>query len=162
MWKSCDQIPLAFKIRFPLGILVSLPNPQAGRPDLGFRTFITVGGLWYCSLLFCIIVKSHTCWVCNLFSLWLHLSYHLLAATPLSLDVFFSFSFFLFFFFFVVDSIVLLSVVIQQLAVVLVHSQEINACPTLPSWTSSVQISQHHLLNRLPFSIVHSCFLCCR
>ena len=42
-----------------LGILVSLTNPQAGRPDVGFRTFITVGErLWYyCSLLFCIIVS---------------------------------------------------------------------------------------------------------
>ena len=45
LWKSCDQIPLAFKARFPWGFLVPFSDPQAGKPDVGLRTFTTVGGL---------------------------------------------------------------------------------------------------------------------
>ena len=30
-----------------LGILLPLPDPQVGKPDMGLRTFTPVGGLWY-------------------------------------------------------------------------------------------------------------------
>ena len=51
LWKSCNQIPVAFKDRFP-GVFQSLCRPQARKPDVGFWTFTTVGELlwYYCSL----------------------------------------------------------------------------------------------------------------
>ena len=43
-WKSYNQI----KARFPGDFPVPLSDPQAGKPDMGFRTFTTVGELlWY-------------------------------------------------------------------------------------------------------------------
>ena len=42
LWKSCDQIPLAFKVRFPGEFPVPLSDPQAGKPGVRFRTFKTV------------------------------------------------------------------------------------------------------------------------
>ena len=50
LWKSYNQILLAFKSRFP-GLPVPLLDPKAGKPDMGFRTFTKVREfLWhYCS-----------------------------------------------------------------------------------------------------------------
>ena len=50
LWKSCNQIPVAFKVRFPR-IPSSFVRSPAGKPDMGFRTFTTVGEflLYYCS-----------------------------------------------------------------------------------------------------------------
>ena len=46
--KFFNQIPLAFKVRFPRGFPVPWLDPQAGEPYLGPRTFITVWELlWY-------------------------------------------------------------------------------------------------------------------
>ena len=48
LWKSYNPILLDFKVRFP-GV------PQAGKPDMGFRTFTTVGErLWY----YCFLVRG--------------------------------------------------------------------------------------------------------
>ena len=51
LWKSCNQILLAFKVRFP-GDLPSLCCPQAEKPDVGLRMFTAVRELlwYYCSL----------------------------------------------------------------------------------------------------------------
>ena len=50
LWKSYHQIPLAFRARLP-GLPAPLSDPEAGKPDMGFRTFTTVRELlWhYCS-----------------------------------------------------------------------------------------------------------------
>ena len=50
LWKSYNQILLAFRVRFP-GLPVPLSDPMAGKPDMGFRTFTTLRELlWhYCS-----------------------------------------------------------------------------------------------------------------
>ena len=43
LWKSCNQTSLAFKVRFP-----GDSQSEAGKTDVGFRTFTTVGELlWY-------------------------------------------------------------------------------------------------------------------
>ena len=82
--KSCNQIPLAFKVWF-LEFLLPLTDPQFGKPDMRLRTFIPVSGLlWYnCSP----VCESPTQWLWDLILLWLHPSYHLIAASLLSLDV---------------------------------------------------------------------------
>ena len=63
--------------------LLLLPNPQIGTPDVGLRTFTPVGVLlWYnCSP----VCESPTQQLRDLIFLWLRLSYHLIAASPLSL-----------------------------------------------------------------------------
>ena len=50
LWKSCNQIPVAFEVRFPR-IPSSFVRSPGGKPDMGFRTFTIVGKfLWhYCS-----------------------------------------------------------------------------------------------------------------
>ena len=62
-----------------------LSDPQAGKPDMGFRMFTTVGELlwYYCSP----VCGSPSWWVWDLILLWLHPSCHLVAASSLSLDV---------------------------------------------------------------------------
>ena len=64
LWKSNNQIPLAFKVRFPGDFQSLLSDPQAGMPDVGFRTFTTVGKLlwYYCSP----VCGSPTWWVWDL------------------------------------------------------------------------------------------------
>ena len=66
---------------FPL----PLPDPHVGKPDVGLRTFTPVGGLlWYkCSP----VCESPTQQLWDLILLLLHPSYHLIAASPLFLDV---------------------------------------------------------------------------
>ena len=51
LWKSCNQISMAFKVRFPGDSRCFLSDPQAGKPDMVFQTFPTVGELlcYYCS-----------------------------------------------------------------------------------------------------------------
>ena len=96
LWKSYNQIPLAFKARFP-------GDPQAGKPDMGFRTYTTMGELlWY---YFSPICGSPTDGVWDMILSWLGPSYHLAAASSLSLDVQYLF---------LVGSSTLLSVVVQQ------------------------------------------------
>ena len=96
LWKSYNQIPLAFKARFP-------GDPQAGKPDMGFRTYTTMGELlWY---YFSPICGSPTDGLWDLILSWLCPSYHLAAASSLSLDVQYLF---------LVGSSTLLSVVVQQ------------------------------------------------
>ena len=65
--------------------LLPLPDPQVGKPAMGLRTFTPVGGLlWYnCSP----ICESPTQWLGDLILLWLHPFYHLIEASPLSLDM---------------------------------------------------------------------------
>ena len=96
LWKSYNQIPLAFKARFP-------GDPQAGKPDMGFRTYTAMGELlWY---YFSPICGSPTDGVWDMILSWLGPSYHLAAASSLSLDVQYLF---------LVGSSTLLSVVVQQ------------------------------------------------
>ena len=81
LWNSHNQMPLAFKVRFP----VPLANPQARKPDTGFRTFTTVRKLlWYCCPSVC---GSPTWQPWDLILLWLCSSYHLIAASSFSLDM---------------------------------------------------------------------------
>ena len=56
--------PTGLQIQIPLGFLVPLPDPQAGKPDVGLRTFTTVRELlWYnCSP----VCGSPTRWVWDL------------------------------------------------------------------------------------------------
>ena len=89
----------------------------------------TVGKLlwYYCSP----ICGSPTQLVWHLILLWLCPSYHLGAASSLSLDVGYLF---------LVGSSILLSMRVQQLVVILVLLQEMSAHPsTLPSWLKLCQ-----------------------
>lgn len=43
LWKSCNHIPLCFKVRFPVPLL----GPQAGKPHMRFWVFTTVGELFW-------------------------------------------------------------------------------------------------------------------
>ena len=119
--KSCwpqDQIPW----RFP----VPLSDAQAGKPDVGFRTF-TAGQelLWYYCSLAC---ESHLASMEFDFVMIVPLL-PFTRAFSLSLDVGYLF---------LVGSSILLSMVVQQLVAILVLSQEMNTHPsTLPSWTRS-------------------------
>ena len=80
LWKACDQIPLALKARFP-GDSQSL----CWIPRLGFRTFVIVGELLWCY--YSPVCGSPTWQVWDLILLWLHLSYCLIEASSLSLDM---------------------------------------------------------------------------
>ena len=83
--KSCNQIPLAFKVWFSRNSSYCCWTLQVGKPDVEFRTLTPVGGLlWYkCSP----VCESPTQQSWDLILLWLHPSYHLIVASPLSLDV---------------------------------------------------------------------------
>ena len=98
----------------------------------GFWTFTIVGELlwYYCSP----VCGSPIWWVCDLILLWLRPSYHLAAASSLSLDMGYLF---------LVGSSVFLLMVAQQLVVILLLlEEEISACPsTLPSWTGRLILS---------------------
>ena len=67
-----------------LGFPVPLSDPQAGKPDVRFRTFTMVRELlwYYCSP----ICGSPTRWVWDLILSWLCPSYHIAVASSLSLD----------------------------------------------------------------------------
>ena len=105
-----------------------IPSPlarsQASKHDMGLRMFITMGELiWY----YCTPVCGLPTWqIQDLFLLWLHPSYHLIEASSLSLDVGYLF---------LVASSVLFSMVVWQLVVTSVLSQEMKTS-TLPSWTN--------------------------
>ena len=118
--KSCQPSKSA-----SLGIPPPVAGPPGWEPDMRFRTFTPVGGLlWYkCSP----ICESPTQQLWDLILLWLCPSYHLIVASPLSLDVGYLF---------LVSSSVFLLMIVQQLVVVLVFSQEgVRARPsTPPSW----------------------------
>ena len=80
------------------GLFFPLPDPQAGKPDMGCRTFTPVGELlWYNYFLFCV---SSTWWVGDLILSWLCPCSHLIVTSPLSLDVKCFFGRFQHFFFF--------------------------------------------------------------
>ena len=74
------QIPLAFKARFPWGSPVPFSDPQAGKPDVGLRTFTTVGGLlrYNCSSVCGAPIER----VRGLILSWLHSSYCLIVGSP--------------------------------------------------------------------------------
>ena len=102
--------------------LLPLPNPQVGKPYVGLRTFTPVGGLlWYnCSL----VCGSPAPRLWDLILLCMHPSYHLILA-------------FLFFFgcevSFLGSSTVFLSMIVQQLVVIPVLSQEgMSTSPSAP------------------------------
>ena len=111
--KPCNQIPLAFKVRFPGDSPVRFLSPQAGKPDVGFWTFTTVGELlWY---YYSPVCGSPTLQIWDLILSWLCPSYHLTEASSLSLNVKYLF---------LVGSSILLSMVVQQLIVILMLSKE--------------------------------------
>ena len=119
LWKSCNQIPLAFKVRFPGDSQSLLLNPQARKPDVELTTFTTVGKhLWYyCSPL----CGLPTWWVWDLILSFLHSFYHLTVASSLSLDMGYHF---------LLCSNILLSMVVQQLVAIFVLSQEMSTPPS--------------------------------
>ena len=145
LWKSCNQIPLAFKFQISWGFPVPLSDPQAGKPEVGFRTFTTVGELfWY---IFFPVCGSFTWREWDLSISWLCPSYCLTAALCLFLNMgyllFSKFQCLCFWtrgIFYLVNSSVLLWMVVQQLVVILVLLQEeMSTRPsTLPSWTSQL------------------------
>ena len=124
--KSYNQIPLAFKVWFSRNSSCCA-GPPVGKPDVGLRTFTPVGGLlWYmCSP----VCESPTQQLSNLILLWLrplllsHCGFSCVFGCGVS---------------FLVSSSVFLSMIVQQLVVILVLSQEgVRARPsTLPSWTN--------------------------
>lgn len=66
-------------------LLLLLPDPQAGEPDMGLRTFTPVGEvLWYNYLPVCGLPTWH---VRGLILSRLHPSYNLIVAASLSLDI---------------------------------------------------------------------------
>ena len=81
-WKSNST---CLQGQIPWGFPVPLSGPQAGKLDMVFWTFTTVGELlWdYCSPVY----GSLTQWVWDLSLLWLSPSYHLAMASCLSLDM---------------------------------------------------------------------------
>ena len=131
LWKSCNQIPLAFKIRFP-------GNSQSLCWVPGWEAWYGVKNLhnsWstYLVLLFSSLSVTHP--VC--------LGFDFVMTVPLLLS---HWSFFFVFehgVSFLVVSSVLLLMVVQHLVLILVFSQEeMNTClSTLPSWTRSYYIS---------------------
>ena len=84
LWKSYNQIPLIFKVRFS-GDSHSLLDPQAGKPVMGLRTFTTLRELLqcYCSLVFGLSTQRVWDWILS----QLRSSYYLTVASSLSLDV---------------------------------------------------------------------------
>ena len=59
-WNSCGETPLALQSHILWGLLLPLPDPQAGEPDMGFRTFTAVGEpLWYNHFLVCGVPTRH-------------------------------------------------------------------------------------------------------
>ena len=113
--------------QIPQGFLVPLLDSQAGKPDVGFRTFTTVGELlWYCSP-----VCGSPTWQIRDWNLsWLCPSYVIAAVSSLSLDVgYLSF---------MGSSILLLMVVQQLVAILVLLREEMSTRPsTPPSWTGS-------------------------
>ena len=94
--------PTGLQSQIPWGFLVALLDLQAGNPDVGLRTFTTVGELlcYYYSP----VCGLPTWWVWDLSSLCP--SYHLIAVSPLSLDKGYLF---------LVGSSILLSIVVHKL-----------------------------------------------
>ena len=141
LWKSCNQTPLAYKVRFPGDSQFLCQLPRLRSLMVRLRTFTTVRELlWY----YCSPVHGWpTEQVWDLILSCLGPSYHLIVASSLSLDVGYLF---------LVGSSVLLSMVIQQLVTILVLLQEMSACPsTLPYWTIE---KAHSLLFKITLLIV--------
>ena len=136
LWKSCNQTPLAYKVRFPGDSQFLCQLPRLRSLMVRLRTFTTVRELlWY----YCSPVHGWpTEQVWDLILSCLGPSYHLIVASSLSLDVGYLF---------LVGSSVLLSMVVQQLVANLVLSQqEMSTHPsTLPSWTGN--LTQSLVLN---------------
>ena len=83
--KSCNQIPLAFKVWFSRNSSSHCRTPRVRKPDVGLRIFTLVGGLpWYKCSPVCV---SPTQQLWDLILLWLCHFSHLTVASPLSLDV---------------------------------------------------------------------------
>ena len=131
LWKSCNQIPLAFKVRFPGDSTFFCWVPR-------LESLRWVLNLHNCGRTSLVLLFS-SLWVTHLVGMWFDFiviasSYDLTAASSLSLDMGYLF---------LVGSSVFLLMVVQQLVVVLLLSQEeISACPsTLPSWTGRLILS---------------------
>ena len=120
---------------------VPLSDPQAVKPYVGFRTFTTLGVLWY---YFSPVCGSPTWKEWDLILSWFFSSYHLTMASSLSLDMGVSF----------VGSSILLLMVVKQLVVFLVLSQEeMSACLSiLQFWTRSYFFKYLYLGMLHPFS----------
>ena len=59
-WNSCSETPLAFRGIFSGDSSSHCQTPQAGEPDVGFRTFTAVGeSLWYNYFLVCGLPTRH-------------------------------------------------------------------------------------------------------
>ena len=99
--------PTGFLSQIPWGFLVTLLDPQTGKPDRGLRTFIIGKELlrYYCSP----ICGSPTWWVWDFILFWLCQSYCVVVASPLSLDLGYCF---------LVGSSVHLLMVVQQLVLI--------------------------------------------
>ena len=83
--KMIKSNPTYLQGQIPCEFPVPLPDPQVGNPDLGLRTFTTMGEpLWYSCSPLC---GSLTQQVWDLFLSWFHPSYHLTVASSLSLDM---------------------------------------------------------------------------
>ena len=128
LWKSCNQILLAFKVRFP-----GDPQSLCWTPRLGSLTWGAQkpSQQWenFCGL----VVLQFVCCPPGGYGIWFYCD---CAPPPVWLRLllcFWTWGMFL-----LVDSSIVLSMVIQQLVGILVFSQEaMSARPsTLPSWTN--------------------------
>ena len=126
LWKSYNQIPLAFKVRFPGDSLSLGQIPRLGSLTWGSKHSQQRENFF--GIFFSPVCGSPTWRVWDLILTSLHLSYHLTVASPLSLNVGC---------FFLVGSNTLLLMVIQQLVLILVYSKKKSTHPsTPPSWAS--------------------------
>ena len=121
LWKFYNQIPLAFS--FPGNSWSLCQNLQAGKLDVGLRTFTTVGKLFWC----------YCSPVCGLptyrYGVWFYCD----CAPPDILLQLFPCLLYLF----LVGSNIFLLMVVQQLVVISVLLQEeMSTHPPLPSWTN--------------------------
>ena len=143
-WKSCSQILLAFKVRFPgdSQTLYQVPRLRSlvwgSEPSQQWENFFGIIVLQF---------VSHPPGGYGIWLLWFCPSYCLTVASSLSLDVGYLF---------LVGSRVLLLVVVQQLVVILVLSQEeVCVCPsTLPSWTRLILLIFESLILKLQLNII--------
>ena len=108
--------------QIPWGFLVCLMSPQAWKPDVGLRFFTTVENLF--GIIILQFVDCPSCW----YRIWF---YH--GCAPLTILLLLLLYPWLWDVFFLMGSSILLSMVVQHLVAILVHSQEeMSTCPSTP------------------------------
>ena len=124
--KSCNQMPLAFKVWFSRISSSHCQNPRLGSLMWGSKPSLQWVDFWG------IIVFQFVSHLPSSYGIWFYCD---CASPPISL--WFLLCLWMWGIFFLVSSSVFLSMIVQQLVVILVLSQEgVSACPSTP--TSSI------------------------